>query len=375
MSLLSLEEAFAPLNDPRQAVKVEYPLIEILAIALCETISGAHGYTEIAEMAQEREEWYRTSLGLPLSNGIPSHDTFGNVFRMLDTATFHQCFLRWMSAADIVLEGTTVSLDGKTLRRSHHRGKGIKALHMVSAFASDYGLVLGQRCTEEKSNEITAIPELLGMLYLKGCIVTIDAMGTQTEIVETIREKEADYLLPVKANQPMLQQDVVECFNKAERKQWRGIEHTAHRTIDGGHGRVETRTCWAMPLPKAMAEQAERWKDLRSIAMIEAVREINGQSAIERRYYITSLPAEASVILGAARAHWGIENQLHWRLDVQMNEDQCRVRGNGGENLAVIRHIALNQLRRENSTKKSLRIKQRKAARNDDYLEKVLFAL
>lgn len=375
MSLLSLQEAFAPLNDPRQAVKVEYPLIEILLIALCETISGAQGYTEIAEMAQEREEWYRTTLGLALSNGVPSHDTFGNVFRMLDTETFHQCFLRWMSAADIVLEGKTVSIDGKTLRRSHHRSKGIKALHMVSAFASDYGLVLGQRCTEEKSNEITAIPELLAMLYLKGCIVTIDAMGTQTEIVASIREKEADYLLPVKANQPTLQNDVIGCFDKAQSKQWRGVQHTIHRTVDGGHGRVETRTCWAMPLPKAMADQAERWKDLRSIAMIEAVREVNGESTLERRYYITSLPAEATVILGAARAHWGIENQLHWRLDVQMNEDQCRIRGDGAENLAVIRHIALNQLRRENSSKRSLRLKQRKAAMNNDYLEMVLFAL
>lgn len=375
MPKLSLQEAFAPLQDPRQMVKVEYPLMEILVIALCETIGGAHGFTEIAEAAQEREAWYRTALGLALANGIPSHDTFGNVFRMLDTETFHQCFLRWMSAADIALEGTTVNIDGKTLRRSHHRSKGIKALHMVSAFACDYGLVLGQRRTEEKSNEITAIPELLGMLYLKGCIVTIDAMGTQTEIVETIREKEADYLLPVKANQPTLEHQMKECFAKAEAKQWRGIQHTIHRKVDGGHGRIETRTCWAMPLPKMMSEQADRWKDLRSIAMIESVREINGQATLERRYYITSLRAEATVILGAARAHWGIENQLHWRLDVQMNEDQCRVRGDGGENLAVIRHIALNQLRRENSTKKSLRIKQRKAARNDDYLEKVLFAL
>ena len=311
----------------------------------------------LPKQLEEREAWYRTSLGLALANGIPSHDTFGNVFRMLDTETFHQCFLRWMSAADIALEGTTVNIDGKTLRRSHHRSKGIKALHMVSAFACDYGLVLGQRRTEEKSNEITAIPELLGMLYLKGCIVRIDAMGTQTEIVASIRQKEADYLLPVKASQPTLEHQVKECFAKAEAKQWRDIKHTTHRSVDGGHGRIETRTCWAMPLPKAMAEQAERWKDLRSIAMIESVREINGQATLERRYYITSLPAEATVILGAARAHWGIENQLHWRLDVQMNEDQCRVCGDGGENLAVIRHIALNQLRRENSTKKSLRIK------------------
>jgi predicted transposase YbfD/YdcC len=247
---------------------------------------------------------------------------------------------------------------------------------MVSAFASDYGLVLGQRCTEEKSNEITAIPELLAMLYLKGCIVTIDAMGTQTEIVASIREKEADYLLSVKANQPTLQHDVIGCFDKAKSKQWRGVQHTTDRTIDGGHGRIETRTSWAMPLPKAMADQAdERWKDLRSIAMIEALREVNGESTLERRYYITSLPAEATVILGAARAHWGIENQLHWKLDVQMNEDQCRIRGDGAENLAAIRHIALNQLRRENSAKRSLRLKQRKAAMNNDYLEMVLFAL
>jgi predicted transposase YbfD/YdcC len=374
MPALSIREAFSPLEDPRQAVKVEYPLMDILIIALCGILSGAQGYTEIAEMVHDRLEWFRTNLGLSLPNGAPSHDTFGNVFRMLDTETFHQCFLRWMGAADISLEGTTVNIDGKTLRRSHHRSKGRSALHMVSAFAAEHGLVLGQRATEAKSNEITAIPELLRMLCLKGCIVTIDAMGTQTEIATTIRNKEADYLLPVKANQPTLQRDVIACFDKAESKQWQGIQHTKQRTVDGGHGRIETRTCWAMPLPKAMAEQAERWKDLRSIAMIEAVREVNGISGLERRYYITSLPHDALQILGAARTHWSIENQLHWRLDVQMNEDQCRIRGNGAENLAVIRHIALNQLRRETSYNRSLRLKQRKACMNQDYLEKVLFA-
>jgi predicted transposase YbfD/YdcC len=231
---------------------------------------------------------------------------------------------------------------------------------------------LGQRATEEKSNEITAIPELLQALSLRGCIVSIDAMGTQTAIVETIRDKGADYLLPVKANQPTLHADIIGSVTKAESKQWRGIKHTTHRTADADHGRVETRTCWAMPLPKVLGEHIERWKDLRTIAMIEATREINSVVSTERRYYISSLPPDASVILSTARSHWSIENKLHWRLDVQMREDECRIRGNDAENIAVLRRIAFNQLQRENSSKRSMKAKQLKVCMNNDYLEKVL---
>jgi predicted transposase YbfD/YdcC len=293
---------------------------------------------------------------------------------MLDPKKFEECFLRWMGAADIHLKpGTQVNIDGKTLRRSHQRSKGVKPLHLVSAFVVEQGLVLGQRATEEKSNEITAIPELLRALNLKGCIVTIDAIGTQTEIVETICEQQADYLLPVKGNQPSLQQAIVGCFDKAEAKEWRSVKHTYERTVDADHGRLETRQCWAIPLPKAISEYADQWKNLKSIAMIEATREIGGVSSTERRYFITSLPPEASTVLSSSRAHWGIENGLHWGLDVQMREDESRIRGDGAENVAILRRIAFNQLRREDSSKRSMRTKQIRASMNNDYLKQVLF--
>ena len=373
MPRFTIEEAFAPLADPRQAGKVEHRLMDILLLTLCGLLSGAQSYTDIVAMAEERVEWFRERLGLALPNGIPSQDTLGRVFRMLDVETFEQCFLRWMTAAEIPLERTLVNIDGKTLRRSHRRSKGLKALHLVSAFVTERGLVLGQRATEEKSNEITAIPELLTMLALKGCIVSIDAMGTQTAIVETIREKEADYLLALKENQPTLHNDVAAAFDKAESKEWRGVKHTAHRSVEGDHGRIEIRECWAMTLPKAMSEHAERWKDLRSIAMLEATRQINGVTSTERRYYVTSLPPDAATILTFARGHWGIENKLHWRLDVQMREDESRICGDGARNIAVLRRIAFNQLQRETSKKRSMRAKQLKAAMNDDYLLQLLF--
>lgn len=372
--IMTIAEAFAPLDDPRQAGKVEHHLMDILMLTLCGLVSGAQSYTDIVEMSCHRVEWFRTELGMALPNGIPSHDTFSSVFRMLDPMTFKECFLRWMGAADIPLKpGTQVNIDGKTLRRSHQRSKGVKPLHLVSAFVVEQGLVLAQRATEEKSNEITAIPELLRALKLKGCIVSIDAMGTQTEIVETICEKEADYLLPVKGNQPSLQQAIIGYFDKAEAKEWRSIKHTYQRTVDADHGRLETRQSWAVPLPKALAEYADRWRNLNSIAMIESTREINGVSSTERRYYITSLSADASLILTSARSHWGIENGLHWRLDVQMREDESRIRGDGAENVAVLRRIAFNQLQRETSSKRSLRTKQIRASMNNDYLKQVLF--
>jgi predicted transposase YbfD/YdcC len=372
---MTIAEAFAPLRDPRQAGKVEHHLMDILLLTLCGLISGGQSYTDIVEMSLHRLEWFRSELGLALPSGIPSHDTFSTVFRMLDPATFEECFLRWMGAADIPWKpGTQVTIDGKTLRGSHQRSKGVKPLHLVSAFVVEQELVLGQRATEEKSNEITAIPELLRALKLKGCIVSIDAMGTQTDIVEAICEQEADYLLSVKGNQPSLHQALIGYFDSAEAKEWRSLKHTYERTADADHGRLETRQCWALPLPKAISEFADQWRNLRSIAMIEAHREINGVSSIERRYFITSLPADASLILASVRAHWGIENNFHWRLDVQMREDESRIRGDGAENVAVLRRIAFNQLQRENSTKRSMRTKQIRASMSSDYLKQVLFA-
>lgn len=374
MPPLSLAEAFSPLHDPRQSWKVEHQLLDIIVISLCGLLCGAQSYTDIADMGRERLSWFRETLGLALPNGIPSHDTLSKVFRMVDTGVFEECFFRWMSAAQKALKnGTVVNIDGKTVRGSHERSKDIDAIHLVSAFVGEHGLVLGQRATEEKSNEITAIPELVKMLSLKNCIVTIDAMGTQTAIIEALCEKEADYLVPVKENQPTLCQDVLAAFDKAESKQWREIKHTKHRTVNSGHGRIETRTCWAMKVPKQMAEQGDRWQNLTSIAMIEAICDINSVCSTERRYFISSLPPTADLILSVARGHWKIENKLHWSLDVQMREDECRVRGDGAQNLAVLRRIAFNQLQRDSSLKRSLRAKQLKACMNDEYLKYLFF--
>jgi predicted transposase YbfD/YdcC len=367
----SLTDHCKPLHDPRQQGKVAHSLHDMIVIAVCAVICGAQNWTDIADIGRERLSWFRSFM--PLPNGIPSHDTFGTVFAMLDPAVFEECFVRWVASSIELTEGSVVSVDGKTLRGSFDRRAGISPLHMVSAFVAGQSVVLGQLATEEKSNEITAIPVLLEMLFLKGCIVTIDAMGTQTEIASTIRKKGADYVLPVKANQPTLHNDILAWFDKAFAKQWRGIEHSFTRTVDSGHGRIETRSCWALCLPTRLQEHAERWCDLRTIACVEAIRELpDGSSSTERRYFISSCAPQATDILSAVRAHWSIENGLHWKLDVQMREDECRIRGDAAEIFAVLRHIALNKLNQEKSYKRSVRSKQIKACLNDDYLQKVV---
>jgi len=374
MSAMSLRDSFSCLSDPRQQGKIAHNLHDMIVIAICAVICGAEGWTDIADIGNERLAWFRTFLELP--NGIPSHDTFGTVFAMLDPAVFEECFLRWMQSVVTINDGNVVAIDGKTVRRSFDRTNGTPALHMVSAFAAAQGVVLGQLATDQKSNEITAIPMLLDMLMLKGCIVTIDAMGTQTEIAKTIRRKDADYLLRVKGNQPTLHQDIASWFDTARTNQWRGIEHSFARTTDGGHGRIENRSCWAVALPKALGEHAELWLDLRTIVCVEAVRELStGSTSTEQRYYISSHPPEAETLLQASRAHWSIENNLHWVLDVQMREDECRIRGDGAEIFVVIRHIALNKLKQEQTCKRGVRGKQLKACLNEQYLRKVFEGL
>jgi len=365
----ALIDHLAVLEDPRIERQKRHKLGAILVIAVCAVLCGAESFPAIEDFGQVRYAWLKQFLELP--NGIPSHDTFNRVFRVLDPVQFQACFLSWMQAVADETQGEVVTIDGKTLRRSFDRSSAKRAIHMVSAWATENGVVLGQRKVDDKSNEITAIPELLELLALKGCIVTIDAMGCQRAIAQQIVEDQADYVLALKENQPTLHQ-AVEQFLAT------GPEADAHRTQceyydqhEHGHGRTESRCYWSTDdLPELGVGQP--WPGLRSIGMVEATRMLAGQATVEQRFYLTSLAAEAQVFARAVRNHWGIENGLHWTLDVTFREDQSRLRkGHGPENFAVLRHIALNLLRQEPS-QKSLPRKRLACALDPDYLLKVL---
>jgi len=366
---VALLDHFASLPDPRMARHRWHKLSDILVIAVCAVLCGAESYPAIEDFGYEREAWLKQFLELP--EGIPSHDTFNRVLRLLDPVQFQACFLSWMRAVAEATAGEVVAIDGKALRRSFDKGRAKRAIHLVSAWATTNGVVLGQRKVAAKSNEITAIPELLDLLALKGCIVTMDAMGCQRAIAQKIIEQGADYVLALKGNQPTLEQAVARFFVT-------GPEAAAHRTAsdsyeqtEQGHGRVETRCAW---ISEELAPEltAAAWPGLRSIGMVEATRTQAGETSVEQRFYLSSLPPEAPQFARAVRQHWGIENQLHWTLDVTFREDQSRVRtGHGAENFAVLRHIALNLLRQEPSPK-SLPRKRLACALNPDYLLKVL---
>lgn len=365
----ALLDHLATVPDPRIARHRWHKLSDILVIAVCAVLCGAESYPAIEDFGHEREEWLRQFLELP--EGIPSHDTFNRVLQLLDPVEFQASFLRWMQTVAEVTAGEVVAIDGKVLRRSFAKGTGKQAIHMVSAWASENGVVLGQRKVDTKSNEITAIPALLDLLLLKGCIVTIDAMGCQRAIAEKIVEHGADYVLALKGNQPTLEQAVEHFFVS-------GPEAEAHRTqsdyteqTEYQHGREETRRAW-ISVDLTAELHAAVWPGLQSVGMVEATRTVGGKTSIEQRFYVSSLPPDAEHFAQAVRKHWGIENQLHWSLDVTFHEDQSRLRtGHGAENFAVLRHIALNLLRQEPSTK-SLPRKRLACALNPDYLLKVL---
>lgn len=366
----SIAEHFTELDDPRRFNK-RHKLLDILVIAICAAIAGADGWEHVELFAETNEDWLRGFLELP--HGIPTRHTFSRVFAALDAEQFQSCFVQWIQAVDRVTEGQIIAADGKALRRSHDRSLGKKALYMVSAWASGTGLVLGQTKVDEKSNEITALPELLDMLEIEGCIVTVDAMHCQTETARTIIEKQADYVLPVKENQPRLLDSLQLLFDDPEEMRWVECDH--HRTVDKGHGRIEIRECWTTSDPEYLRhiDTLAEWKGLRSIAMVQAERRLGEETTTTRRYFISSLESDAKQLLHAVRTHWGIENKVHWVLDIAFREDDCRIRkGNGAENFAVLRHIALNLLRREKTVKRSLKGKRMKAAWDKDYLLKVL---
>jgi predicted transposase YbfD/YdcC len=370
--LHALHAAFADLTDPRIDRTKEHQLLDIVAIAICAVICGADSWVAVEEFGTTKQAWLRTWL--PLPNGIPSHDTFGRVFAALDAEHFQHGFVRWVQAVWPPRAGEVVAVDGKTLRGSHDRGVGKDAIHVVSAWAGEARLVLAQRKVDHKSNEITAIPDVLCMLDLDGCTVTIDAMGCQTAIAKQIVQQGAQYVLAVKENQERLYQDITDTFRYAERAGWQGVDYERQRTMDGAHGRIEERHYWVIRDPDVIAylNPKHAWAGLMAIGMVTTERCAPRGAGAERRYYILSGTPTAHAFAHAVRGHWGIENCVHWVLDVTFDEDRSRVRaGNAPQNFAVLRHIALNLLRQEPS-KGSINTKRFRAALDEQYLLKVL---
>jgi predicted transposase YbfD/YdcC len=370
MAETSIAAHFAALPDPRVDRMKLHSLHDILVIAICAILCGADDWASIELFGKAKESWFRKFLDLP--HGIPSHDTFGRVFAALDAEAFSKCFVSWIQAIAELSCGEVVAIDGKTLRRTFDRAAEKAAVHMVSAWASANRMVLGQVKTADKSNEITAIPKLLDMLALKGCIVTIDAMGCQKEIVAKIVEKEADYVLGLKGNQGTLHALVEAYFREALKADFAGVEYSYHETAERAHGRQEVRRIWCTS-DLDWFERIDDWAKLRSIAMVERERVVAGQKSIEKSYYISSLIGRSAKRFGkATRDHWGVES-MHWTLDMAFREDESRMRmGNAAANLATMHHIALNLLKQEKTAKVGVKNKRLKAGWDESYLLKLL---
>lgn len=369
----SIAKHFGKVNDPRIERTKRHKLLDILLIAICGVICGADSWVDIELFGKSKLEWLRTFL--PLPNGIPSHDTFGRVFANLNPEEFEKSFLEWVQAISELTQGQVIAIDGKQLRGSQDGESGKNAIYMVSAWATENELVLGQRKVDEKSNEITAIPKLLKLLEISGCIVTIDAIGTQTKITKTIIEQNGDYLLAVKENQGNLYEDIQALFEEDQSYEFADAPYDYAKTVNKGHGRIEIRQCWAISDPEYLAQirERERWHGLKSLVMIVSERRIGEVSEIQTRYFMSSLDAQAEKILKVKRSHWGIENRLHWVLDIAFNEDHSRVRiENAPQNFAVLRHMALNLLKQEKTVKAGIKAKRLKCGWDADYLLKVL---
>jgi predicted transposase YbfD/YdcC len=366
----SLLDHFSALKDPRQQWRVIYPLREILLLVLCATLSGMEDFVEIRLWGDQRLGFLRRFL--PFERGIPAHDTLNDVVNALDQELFRACFTSWVETLREE-DPDIIAIDGKTSRRSHARGRGREPLHMVSAWATRQRLVLGQEATPDKSNEIVAIPRLLERLELTGALVTIDAMGTQNAIAETIVARGGDYLLALKANRPATLEDVEGFFADPPAD----MVSEPYETVGKDHGRIEIRrhrVChevdWLFSDRRYPAEP--RFPHLAMIAMVETKVERNGRSEQERRYYLSSAKLDAAAFAAAVRSHWGIENRLHWVLDVVFHDDLARLRtGSGPQNMAVVKHMAMNLVRAAND-KHSLKVRRKLANLNPDYLEKLI---
>lgn len=364
-------ERFSTLEDPRIERTKKHSMTDILVISICGFICGIDNWVELAEFGEIKKDWFKEFLELP--NGIPSHDTFGRFYAALDPEEFSRCFARWVQAISEVTEGEVIAVDGKTLRRSFDRASKKAAIHMVSAWASKTGLVLGQVKTDAASNEIPAIPKLLEILRLEGCIVTIDAIGAQKEVVKSIVDKGADYVISLKKNQPKLHALAEDFFTEARAERFETVPHSYTETLEKEHGRLEMRRYWTTSRLDWFRERVE-WAGLTSVGMVESTREVNGVSSTEVRYYISSLAGDdAQKFAHAVRGHWSVENNLHWVLDVAFDEDRSRVRkDNAPENMAMLRHVALNLLKADKTTKVGIKTRRKMAGWSNEYLAHLL---
>lgn len=375
----SLIDHLSTIRDPRVNRTRDHELIDILVIAICALLCRAETFNDMEDFGKAKSDWFKTFLSLP--NGIPSHDTFNRVFQMLDPAEFLEAFLNWTQGVRQAVPDEIVSMDGKALRRALTEHKNPR--YIVSAWAGENGLVLGQLKVDEKNNEISAVPQLLRVLELSGCIVTLDAMGCQKNIAKEIKEADAEYVLALKGNQGSVHREVKEYLDDAVAESRTGRPAGAQpevlaarlatkKVVEKDHGRLETREYYQSAELGWFADRS-KWEGLQSVGMVESTREINGKVSIERRYYLSSLPLDIERFARAVRGHWGIENRLHWVLDVQLGEDQSRARrGHAAENLATLRRLAVNMLKSEKTKKRGIRGKQNNASWDHAYLLKLL---
>ena len=376
-----LKAQLLQLTDPRLPRRRKHELIDVLMIAVTALLCGAENFTHMAQFGKAKEAWLRTFL--TLTHGIPSHDTFRRVFMLLSPEKFSAVFLSWTQSLRQAVGAEVVALDGKTVRRSFDAAKSQSAIHLVSAWASANRLVLGQIKVDDKSNEITAVPELLRALELAGCIITVDALNCQKNIAKEIQEADADYVLALKGNHATAHEEIQTFLDAALEETLAarppGAKLSAGaatlatwETVDKGHGRVETRRYYQSAELAWFADRAA-WEGLRTVGMVEARREVRGKLTVERRYYLSSLPLDVATFARAVREHWGVENQLHWVLDVQLNEDQNRARcGHAAENLGLLRRLVLNQLRRDTRCQTGIKGKQLNASWDHAYLQSLL---
>jgi predicted transposase YbfD/YdcC len=372
--VVSLRECFSVVRDPRREHQRFHNLWDIIAITICAVLAGADCWPEVAAYGRCKQDWLESFLELP--DGIPSHDTFARVFALLDPLSFQEGFQNWVQALVEATDGRVVAIDGKTLRHSFDNAKGKGALHLVGAWAAENNVLLGQQAVDSKSNEITAIPKLLEILDVSGAIVTIDAMGCQKEIAAKIIDKDGDYVLALKGNQENLHNDVEKLFYKGLENDFEGLKYQTYRTTDKGHGRIETRLYYVVEVPKELAERYAEWEGLKTFGLVLCERQVGDATpTVEKRYYISSADAKVKTFARAVRGHWGIENKLHWVLDVSFHEDASRLRtGHGPENLALVRRLAASLLQKETTAKQGVAGKRKKAGWDDDYLLRVLGA-